>query len=56
MQETEFIGIIGTVQSYLVKWGKKLNFGNTIVEIVRKNMREKKVKRCDGEGEKIEYR
>ena len=43
----EFIVVIGTVQSYLAKWGEKLNFGNTVVEIVRKSMREKKVEWCD---------
>ena len=56
MQKTEFIVVIGTVQSYLVKWGERLNFGNTVAEIVRKSMREKKDKWCDGEREKIEFR
>ena len=36
------IGVIGTVQSYLAKWGEILNFGNTVTEIVRKSMKEKK--------------
>ena len=36
MQKTEFIGVIGTVQSYLKKWGKRLNFGNNVAKIARK--------------------
>ena len=36
-KKTEFIVIIGTVQSYLVKWGERLNFGNGFVEIARKS-------------------
>ena len=36
MQKTEFIVVIGTVQSYLAKWGKKLNFNNGIAEIAKK--------------------
>ena len=49
MQKTEFIGVIGTDQSYLAKWGKRLNFGNGIAEIARKSTM------CQG-SEKIEFR
>ena len=45
----EFIGVIGTIQSYLAKWGKRLNFGNGVTEIARKNTM------CQ-EREKIEFR
>ena len=45
----EFIGVIGTVQSYLAKWGKRLNFGNGVAEIARKSTM------CQGR-EKIEFR
>ena len=55
MQKTEFIIVIGTVQSYLAKWGKRLNFGDTIAEIMRKSMREKKAEWCDWEGEKMNF-
>ena len=55
MQKTEFIVVIGTVQSYLAKWGERLNFGNIVAEIVRKSMREKKVEWCDWEGEKMNF-
>ena len=33
----EFIVVIGIVQSYLAKWGERLNFGNGIAEIARKS-------------------
>ena len=36
-----FICIIGTVSSYLGNWGKRVNFGNSIVEIQQKYGREK---------------
>ena len=36
MQKTEFIVVIGTVQSYLPKWGERLNFSNGVAEIARK--------------------
>ena len=36
-----FICIIGTVLSYLGNWGKRVNFGNSIVEIQQKYGREK---------------
>ena len=36
MQKTEFIVVIGTVQSYLAKWGEKLNFDNSVAEIAKK--------------------
>ena len=55
MQKTEFIVVIDTVQSYLAKWGERLNFGNTVAEIVRKSMREKKVEWCDWEREKMNF-
>ena len=55
MQKTEFIVVIGTVQSYLAKWGERLDFGNIVAEMVRKSMREKKDEWCDGEGEKNEF-
>ena len=32
MQKIEFIGDIGIVQSYLGKWGKRVNFSNGIAE------------------------
>ena len=43
-KKTEFIGDIGTVQSYLRKCGKRVNFGKTVVEIARKSMKERKDK------------
>ena len=52
LQKIEFIGDIGTVQSYLEKWGKRVNFGNGVAEIARKSMRESKDKWCDGGGRK----
>ena len=55
-KRTEFIVVIGTIQSYLVKWGERLNFGNTVAETVRKSMREEKVEWCDWEGEKMNFR
>ena len=45
----EFIGVIGTIQSYGTKWGKRLNFGNDVAEIARKSTM------CQGR-EKIEFR
>ena len=32
---------MSTVESYLGKWGKRVNFGNITAEILTKNMREK---------------
>ena len=52
LQKTEFIGNIGTVQSYLEKWGKRVNFNNDVAEIARKGMRKSKDKWCDGGGRK----
>ena len=52
MQKIEFIGDIATVQSYLGKWGNRVNFGNNVVEITRKSMRESKDKWCDEGGRK----
>jgi len=43
LQKKKFIVVIDTVQSYLAKQGERLNFGNTVAEIVRNSMREKKV-------------
>ena len=54
-KKMEFIVVISTVQCYLAKWGERLNFGNTIAEIVRKSTREKKVEWCDWEGEKMNF-
>ena len=48
----EFIDVISTIQSYLAKWGERLNFGNGVAEIVRKSMREKKDEWCDGREKK----
>ena len=47
--------LIGTVQSYLTKWGERLNFDNTVAEIVRKSMKEKKTEWCDWVGEKMNF-
>ena len=52
MQKIEFIGDIGTVQSYLGKWKKIVNFDNTVAKIARKSMREKEDKWCNGGGRK----
>ena len=55
-KKIEFIVVIDIVQSYLAKRGERLNFGNTVAEIVRKSMREKKVEWFDWEEEKNEFR
>ena len=52
----KFIIVINTVQNYLAKWEERLNFDNTVAEIVRKSMREKKVEWCDWEGDQNEFR
>ena len=52
LQKIEFIGDIDTVQNYLEKWGKRVNFGNSVVEIARKSTRDSKDKWCDGEERK----
>ena len=52
LQKIKFIGDIGTVQSYLGKWKKKVNFDNTVAKIARKSMREKEDKWCNGGGRK----
>ena len=44
MQKIKFIVDIGTVQNYLEKWGKKVNFGNGVAEIAIKSMRERESK------------
>ena len=36
MQNLNFICVIGTVESYLRLWGKRVNFGITITEIQQK--------------------
>ena len=36
----EFIWDIGTVQSYLAWWRKRVNFGNGVAKILTKSMRE----------------
>ena len=41
MQEIEFIWDIGTVNSYLENWGKRMNFGNSVTEIQQKYERER---------------
>ena len=46
----EFICDTGTVESYLGKWGKRVNFGNIATKILTKSMRENKW--CDGSGRK----
>ena len=38
---SEFICVIGTVPTYLGKWGKRVNFGNGIAEIQQKYERER---------------
>ena len=47
-KKTEFIAVIGIVQSYLKKWGERLNFDNGVFEIARKSTM------CQ-EREKIEF-
>ena len=54
-KKMEFIVVIGTIRRYLAIWGERLNFGNTVAEIIRKSMREKKVEWCDWEGEKMNF-
>ena len=46
-----FICDIGTVQSYLENWGKRVNFGNSVAKILTK-VWERKDKWCDGRREK----
>ena len=38
---SKFIYVIGTVPTYLGKWGEKMNFGNTVAEIQQKYERER---------------
>ena len=38
---SKLIGVIGTVSTYLAIWGKRVNCGNTIVEIQQKLERER---------------
>ena len=42
MQKIEFICDIGTVESYLGKWGKIAIFSNNVAEILSKSMREER--------------
>ena len=37
----KFISVIGTVPTYLVKWEKRVNFGNGVAEIQQKYKRER---------------
>ena len=46
-----FICDIGTVQSYLENWEKRVNFGNSVAKILTK-VWERKDKWCDGRREK----
>ena len=41
MLNSDFICVIGTVPTYLGKWGKRVNFGNGVVEIQQKYERER---------------
>ena len=52
LQKIKFIVDIGTVQSYLEKWKKIVNFDNTVAKIARKSMRKKDDKWCNGGGRK----
>ena len=45
---SDFICVIGTVPTYLGKWGKRVNFGNGVAEIQQKYERER-----EKVGEKI---
>ena len=36
MLNSEFICVIGIVPTYLGKWGKRVNFGNSVAEIQQK--------------------
>ena len=38
---SKFICVIDTIPTYLGKWGEKVNFGNTVVEIQQKYERER---------------
>ena len=38
---SEFICVVGTVSTYLEKWGKIVNFGNSVAEIQQKYERER---------------
>ena len=40
MLNLKFICVIGTVPTYLGKWGEKVNFSNTVAEIQQKYGRE----------------
>ena len=53
LQNLNFICVIGTVESYLGLWGKRVNFGITIAEIQQK-VWERRRKR--GERENVEFR
>ena len=55
MQKTEFIVVIDTVQNYLAKWGERLNFSNTFVEIVRKVWERTKMSDVMGREKKMNF-
>ena len=46
MQKTESIVVIGTIQSYLAKWGEKLNFDNSVAEIAKKYIVSRERENC----------
>ena len=37
---SEFICVIGAIPTYLGKWGKRVNFGNSVAKIQQKYERE----------------
>ena len=41
MLNLEFICVIGTILTYLGKWGKRVNFGNGVAKIQQKYERER---------------
>ena len=51
LQKIMFICDMGTFQNYLGNWGKRVNFGNGVAEILTK-VWERKDKWCDGRGRK----
>ena len=55
MQKTEFIVVIGTIQSYLAKWGERLNFGNSVAEIARKVWERRKMSDVMGREKKMNF-
>ena len=55
MQKTEFIIVIDIGQSYLGKWGERLNFDNTFAEIVRKVWERRKMSDVIGREKKMNF-